>query len=318
MVAKEKGPKWRTQESRSVRPFRSAEDYLKEVGLRLYSDEDFRLAESIQVDAVDVQKLAVALRIPPVPADFEEVVGVPTSALQLIISLEDRLYKDSVVATTVPLHEIRSHRVIEVDPETTDTLSWAGDIRVHVAVVLAEPRQGEVGVAQRVGSWVARKSFAVGKPRETTSFTINAVDPEYFDLRGLPRTTTYLVEVNDTDLNQSCEFLPDLIKVSMAKDVHSALARDETSAISKAINKAIYIDVATTVLVAGYSGLTGRVQDHTILDVVTTRLEKETGMAPDRLERLAKEPGGANLRAVVQGSSDFSRALVNAAQRRSS
>lgn len=299
-----------------MRPFRSAEDYLKEVGLRLYNDEDFRLTESIQVDTVDVPKLSIALRIPPVPIDFEEVVGVPTSSLQLIVSLEDRLYKDSVVATIVPLEEIVSQRVIEVDLDTTESLSWAGDIRVHVAVVLAQPRKGEVGIAHRVGSWVARKTFAVGKPRETTSFTVNAVDPEYFEQRGLPRTTTYLVELNDTDLNQSCEYLPDLIKVSLAKDVHSALARDEGTAVSKAVINAIYVDVVTTVLVAGYSGLTGKVQDDTILDVVTTRLEKDTGVPPDRLAKLAKEPGASNLRAVVQGSSDFSRALVNAAQRR--
>jgi hypothetical protein len=316
MATKQNGAAWRTQESRSVRPFRSAEDYLKDAGLRLYNDEDFRLAESIQVDAVDVAKLAVAVRIPPVPPDFDDVVGIPPSALQLIVSLEDRLYKDSMVATKIPLHEIRSARVIEIESETTEALSWAGDIRIHVAVVLAEPRKGEIGTAQRVGSWVARKSFSVGMPRETASFTINAVDPNYFEQRGLPRTTTYLVEVHDTDLNQSCEFLPDLVKVSLAKDVHSALARDEASAMSKAIIKAIYVDVVTTVLVAGYSGLTGKIQDDTILDVVTTRLEKETGVAPDRLWKLAKEPGAANLRAVVQGSADFSRALVSAAQPR--
>jgi len=316
MSTKQKGAAWRTQESRSVRPFRSADDYLKEVGLRLYNDEDFRIAESIQVDAIDIAKLAVAVRIPPMPSDFEDVVGIPPAALLLIVSLEDRLYKDSVVATKLPLHDIRTVRVIETDSEMTRALSWAGDIRVNVAVVLAEPRKGGVGTAQRVGSWVARKSFSVGKPRETTSFTVNVVDPDYFEQRNLPRTTAYLVEVQDPDLNQPCEYLPDLVKVSLTKDVHSALARDESSPVSKAIIKAIYVDVVTTVLVAGYSGLTGQLQDDTILHVVTKRLEKETGVTPDRLWKLAKEPGAANLRAVVQGAADFSRALVSATQRR--
>lgn len=198
------------------------------------------------------------------------------------------------------------------------SLSWAGEMRVHVAILLAEQKKGEVGTAQRTGSWVARKTFSIGRPRDTASFSIDAVEPDYFEMRGLPKTTTYLVEINDPDLNQSCENLPDLVKVSLAKDVHAALAKDEDSPMAKAIIKSIYVDVVTTILATGYGSLSPReqVKQDSILDVVTAKLAKSTGLSVDKLRSLAAETAGAQLRAVVQADVELSRALVNAAQRR--
>ena len=308
---------WQKQESRSVRPFRSAEDYLKEVGLQMYPDEEFGLAEAIQTSAVEVDKLALAIRVPGAPPNLEELVGVPAKLLRLVVTVEDRMFKDSGVAFNVPLIELgEGPRVLDIEKEVIDRMSWAGETRIHVAVILAEQRLGEVGTAQRAGSWVAKKTFVIGRPRDTASFTINAVDPEYFEQRGLPAGTTYLIEITDPDLNQPCENLPDLVKVSLSKDVHAALARDEDSLLGKAFVKCIYVDVVTTVLSTGYASLVDDVQADSIIDVVTTKLAKSTGISPERLRSLAKETAGSQLRAVVQADIELSRALVSAAQRR--
>lgn len=311
--------RWHRQESRPVRPFRSAAHYLENVGLRLYADEEFRVNESIQIGSVEVERLTMAVRVPPIPPNIEELVGVPSEDLQLVVTLEDRTFKDSVVAVNVPLTEMSgASRILEVESDATSSMSWAGETRVHVAVVLSESRKGEVGTAQRVGSWVARKTFSLGNPRDTASFAIDAVEPDYFVNRGLPSATTYLVEINDPDLNQSCDNLPDLVKVSLAMDVHAALAKDEESPMAKALIKAIYVDVVTTVLATGYASLgTGtEVQQDSIIDVVTTRLVKSTGMSADKLRVLAGQTAGSHLRAVVQADIELSRALVSAAQRR--
>ncbi|RYH54232.1 MAG: hypothetical protein EON54_13175 [Alcaligenaceae bacterium] len=309
---------WQKQESRPVRPFRSATDYLDSVGFRMYADEDFRTDEVIQTGAVEVGKLALAVRVPAGATNFEELVGVPVGLLRLVVTIEDRTFKDSEIAVNISMGEAGgSARVLDLQADAVERLSWAGETRVHVAVVLADPRtEGEVGTAQRVGAWVARKSFHIGKARDTAAFAINAVEPEYFEKLNLPSATTYLVEIADSDLNQSCENLPDLVKVSLAKDVHSALARDEDSAMAKALIRSIYVDVVTTVLATGYSNLVTEVQPDSIIEVVASKLAKSTGVSVERLRLLAKESAGAQLRAVVQADVELSRALVSAAQRK--
>jgi hypothetical protein len=317
-MATKSTPHWQRQESRPIRPFRSATDYLTEVGFRLYADDEFTANESIQISAVDVKRLAQAVRVPPIPENLEELIGIPLEELRLVVTLEDRMFKDSKVAVNIPLSEMSgTSRILEIDRDIASAMSWAGETRINVAVVLANPREGEVGTAQRLGSWVARKIFSVGNPRDTASFLINAVEPEYFEKRGLPATATYLVEIADPDLNQGCDNLPDLVKVSLAKDVHAALAMNEDSAMAKALIKSIYVDVVTTVLATGYATLDkGQVREDSILDVVTTKLVKSTGMSREKLRALAAQTAGSQLRAVVQADIELSRALVSAAQRR--
>lgn len=310
--------RWQKQESRPVRPFRSAKDFLDDVGFRMYADEDFKTDEGMQTGDVELSKLALAVRVPSGALNFEEVVGVPTGLLRLVVTVEDRTFKDSEVAVNIPMSEVgASVRMLDLDAEAVEHLSWAGETRVHVAVVLAETRSGgEVGTAQRVGAWVARKTFSIGKMRDTAAFAINAVEPEYFEKLGLPTGTTYLVEIADPDLNQPSENLPDLVKVSLAKTVHSALARDEESSMAKALIRSIYVDVVTTVLATGYSNLSSDVQPDSIIEVVTSKLAKSTGLSTERLRQLAKENAGAPLRAVVQADVELTRALVSAAQRK--
>lgn len=311
--------RWHKQESRPVRPFRSADEYLRDVGLRLYADQEFVVAQSIHTDAVDVERLNLALRVPTPPTNFQELVGIPASALRLVVILEDRIFKDSEVVLNEQLIDGGgAMRIIDIPRDAESAPIWTGDIRVHVAVVLADARPGEIGTAQRVGSWVARKTFFIGKVRDSASFAIEPVEPEYFQKQHLPKTTTYLVEIADSDLNQGCENLPDLVKVCLAKEVHTALARDEESPMARALIKSIYVDVVTTVLATGYANLDMRddVRPDSILDVVTTKLSKSTGISKDKLRVLAGQNAGARLRAIVQADAELSRALVSAAQRR--
>lgn len=150
---------WQKQESRPVRPFRSAKDFLNDVGFRMYADEDFKTDEAIQTGDAELSKLALAIRVPAAALNFEEVVGVPTSLLRLVVTVEDRAFKDSEVAVNVPMAEVGAGvRVLDLYAEAVERLSWAGETRVHVAVVLAKPQNGgELGTAQRVGDAVARE-----------------------------------------------------------------------------------------------------------------------------------------------------------------
>jgi hypothetical protein len=318
MASSAKAAPWRRQETRAVRPFRSADDYLTGTALRLYADDPFKPDEAVLAESVDVSRLALAVRIPKVPSDFEEVVGIASKALRLTVTIEDMLFKNSIVLHSVPLLEASNGQVdMEVEHDQVSHLSWAGEMRVHVAVILASARDGEAGTAWRVGSWVARKTFVIGKPRDITSFKIDSVEPDFFEKRGLPPGATYLVDV-DQDLNQGCENVPELIRVYLAKDVFVALARAEGSTAALAILREIYVDVVGTVLGTGYRRLRGEaVAPGSILDVVTARLSKSTGLSPKRIRELASHPSGAEIRAVAQADAELSRAWLSAAQRRS-
>jgi len=289
------------------------------VGFRLYADEDFDASESIRIGAVERDRIAIALRIPPINIDLEALVGVPAEALRLIVTLEDRVFKNSRVVAGIPLSELSATtQILESENSDASSLSWAGETRVHVAIVLSKPRKGEPGTAHRVGSWLARKTFSVGNPRDTASFPIDAVEPEYFVARGLPPRTTYFVEILDADLNQSCDDLPELVKISLAKDVHAAIAQDQESSIAKALIKTIFVDIVTTVLATGYGaiGSAAELREDSIIDVVTKRLVKSTGVSTATLQKFATQAAGSQLRAVVQADVELSRALVSAARRR--
>lgn len=313
MNSPEKG--WTRQEARVVRPFRSADEYLKDTAFRLYEDSEYSTSEMLHETIIEIARLLPSVRVLTPPSNLVELVGASTSELRLLISFEDRVFKNTVVAANIPLFSV-SGGLVELDQNAVSEISWAGETRIHVSVVLAENREADIGTAYRAGSWVARKTFTVSASRETASFRINSVEPEYFINRGLPGATTYLIEILDPDLNQPCENLPELVRVSLSKKVHEALAKDEESFLAKALIKGIYVDVVTTVLSTGYSISGLRVEPNSILDVVTTKLSKATGVPVDKLQKLAEKNSGAELRAVVQAEAEFTRALISAAYRR--
>ena len=87
--------------------------------------------------------------------------------------------------------------------------------------------------------------------------------------------------------------------------------------MAKALIKAIYVDVVSTVLATGCANLEGSdVEPGSILEVVTSKLEKSTGLNAAHLCQLAIESAGSRLRAVIQADIELTRALVSAAQRK--
>ena len=311
-----KTKRWQRQEARVVRPFRSIDEYFRDVGFRLYADTQFVVAPMMQQESIDQERLAPQLQIPKVPDNLKEVVGLAAGELRLLVSVEDRLFKNTIIVINKSLAE-HVGGTVDFAKDAIDDIPWGGDTRVHVCLVLGADRAGAIGTAQRAGSWLARKTFQLFRPNDSSTFEITAVDPEYFVALGLPPTTTYLVDIVDDDLNQPCESLPNLIKVSVLKDVHTALGKDEHSLVSQAFIKSIYVDVVTTILATGYRALKNRdVVPESILDTVTKRLSKASNIPSARIRQLSSEASGSRLRAVVQAEIELTRAVVNAARRK--
>jgi hypothetical protein len=308
--------RWQRHEARVVRPFRSIDDYLKDVAVRLYPDAQFVTAPVMQQASIDRERLAPQVQIPAIPLNLEDAVGLTAGELRLLVSVEDRLFKNTVIAVNKPLSE-HAGGTIDLDKTSIENITWASDTRVHVSLVLGSDRAGEVGTAQRAGSWLAQKTFHLSRPNESSTFEIKAVEPEYFVSLGLPPTTTYLVDILDDDLNQPCENLPTLVKISLHKDVHTALGKDEQSLVSQAFVKSLYVDVVTTILATGYRALKdGVVAPNSVLDTVTKRLSKASNTPEAKIRSLSSDASGTRLKAIVQAEIEMTKAVVNAARRK--
>jgi hypothetical protein len=307
--------RWERQESRVVRPFKSAEEYLSDSRFRLYSEGDFVDGPVIQLDGtLQRERLALAVKVPAPPKEFAAQVGAELGEMSLVVTLEDRTFKNSWVMHNQALVAFTGG-VIDL-PECDERISWASDTRLHVAIVLSKNRKARAGLAYRAGSWLAKKTFVLKSPNDNSTFRIVAEKDEYFRKRGLPGTTTYFVDIQDPDLNQPCENVPQLITVYMHESAYGALAKDDDSVIAKALIRNIYVDVVSTILSAGFNAVDGEIAQDSILDVVCRRITKATGVPLEKLRQFAKDNGGAPLRAVIQADAELTKAVVVAASRR--
>lgn len=307
--------RWEREESKVVRPFKSADDYLKGAAFRLYEGAEFAQGPVFQVDSIDKELLSLAIQLATPPKELEELVGTPLKDLSLLVSIEDRILKQATILQTHKITEVTGG-AIELGDGAREATSWMGDTRLHIAVVLAKDRKAAVGLAQRAGSWVAKKTFQITRTRNNATFSITPVDEEWFVKHGLPESTAYYVEMLGEDLNQPCDSMPDLVKVYISQSLNAALARDEDSPVTKALIKGIYIDVVSTILTVGYGKLEGEVMPDSILDVVSGRLTKATNISHKKLMEYARESHGARLKAVVQAEAELTRNMLAASGRR--
>lgn len=316
--SRKKLPLWHRAETRSVRPFWSAGAYLKDSAIRILREGEYTDETFISIEQVSPDKVGVSIRVGAVPKDLQSTAGVGANEARLVVSLEDRVFKHTAIAVNVPATDIGDTAFLEVPDEVATMMSWTGEVRIHVALLLeSDHKSGSFGQPRRAGSWLAKKTFVVSNPRDISTFPIDAVDAEYFVKRGLPASTTYLVEVLDPDFNQSSEEIPNLLKVCVAKDVHAALAKNDESMTSRALMRAIYVDVISTVVSAGVASLgeSGALQEDGILDRLFQRLARVSGAEIIDIRKWAKDPGSPKLRALVQAEAEQSRSWINSLQK---
>ena len=306
---------WQRSESRVVRPFKTLEAFLNDSKLRLYREDEFSAIETIQQDTIHKSRLSPQVEVAALPSNVVELVGVEPEDLNLIVSLEEPSFKVTSLAVNRPLKGFAGGP-LDLDAEAVAEMNWSSDTKIHVAVVLAKSRPTRIGQAWRAGSWLAKKTFRIGKVKDSSSFEVKQVPPEYFVERRLPATTTYLVEIADPDLNVPSENLPNLLKVCVNKEVFDAMARNEESAAAQAFMKTVFIDVIVTAMATGHRNLQGELLKDGILDVLTQRLSKSSKLSMVKLQQLAREPSGAQLRAVIQAQAGLTQSIVSAIRRR--
>lgn len=305
---------WQRRESRVIRPFHDAGKYLCDSSIQLASEMEFTTNESLVLEEADVIDFSPSIRVPAPPNNLEETVGATLDQLTFVVVIEDGFLKRSRIIMSIPLRSISENSPIALPNIRDEPISWRSEIRIHLAVVLAESRKADLGFASRRGSWVAKKTFRIGRDKNMPQFRIQDVDEEWFQRRGLPRSTAYFLDVADT-LDEPIEQLPDLVGIFVNRSLVHALARNESSSINQALMKTIYVDVVTSILSDGLTDLDGEPTPDGILDVVLNRLARTTKTTRQSLLQLAKEGRANEIRAWVQSAADFTHSMIVASRR---
>ncbi len=307
--------KWLRTEARTVRPFRYSEELLKKSGIRLYPEDDFVDGDVINKDDFDLARLAPEIRLDFNPDAIKEQLGLEQEQVRLIVSLEDKALKQTLLAQSMTIDECAANEIVEIPSSVCRRLSWVGETKILISLVLANDRKADLGEATLAGNWLARKEVSVARARDTATFPIEIVSGDWFKGRGLPIETTYYVEILGDDFNQPCEQLPEMVKVYVNEAVNQVLARAEDTPAGRALVRSIYCDTAATILSHGFDNLDQGVEllQDGILQVVAERLADATGLELSAITRMAKEAGSgaSKLRALLQTESGLTKALAS-------
>ena len=314
-IASEDRSKWERSESRQVRPFRYADDYLRNSEISLFSDDRYTPIDVLHIDPIDRSRLAPSVRILRPSAALEREVGISKEQLRFVIIVEDRLLKRSTVVHESSVDEI-TDEPIDLSDSAVRSASWRGETLIHLAVVLAEDRKSSAGFARREGSWIAKKSFKIARQPNASVLPIVSLDDEDFARKGLPRDTSYFVDITDTDLNKPSTDISNLFTVYAARALVEALASDRESEVSKALAGSIYSDIVVTILIAGFANLEGDLKSDSILDNILIRLSASTSIPRDQLEARVRNGDEPDIRAIVQAHAGLTRMMISATKRR--
>lgn len=307
--------RWQRTESRTIRPIHYSEDLLHNTAIRLKETEDFiDNVDSIQRDEIDLAELSPELLFRFSVEDVESQLGLDPDLLRLLVSIEDKALKKTVLAHTCRFDEEFESQIL-IPKDIVDSLSWSGDTKINIAVVLADDRNASVGQASHAGQWLAMKTISVIRERNSATFPIEVVNGEVFVAKGLPPDTTYYVEIVSDLFNDPASAMNDLVRIYVNESINPTLDKAKDNSAGRALLLNMYCDAAASILEAGYAPLesASEIEEGSILKTVTDKLSASTGISPENIFKLSKDLGGSSrLRALLQSECGLSRTLSSA------
>lgn len=311
---------WRRTESKVIRPFQFAEDLLEDTGFRLYEKDEFEEGvETIQHDELSLDDLAPEFLLNFSVDNAVASIGIAPEFLKLIVSVEDKALKQIIKFYEVQLDE-DFERELRVPDAIVRKLSWCGDTKFTLAIVLSDDRDVDIGQASHAGQWLAKKTISIIKERHTATFPFKVVPPEEFLKKGLPKDTTYYVDIFGDEFNDSDSVMGQMVQVYINESVAPIMNKAEDSSAGRALLLNMYCDTAASILEVGYKKLTNidQLQEGSVLHTVSEKLSTSTGVPIQRIFAMSKELGGScRLRALLQSECKLTKTLSNASFSRS-
>lgn len=311
---------WRRTESKTIRPFQHSDEVLSATGFRLSDDFEFQDGVDVfQNDGLIKSQLAPEFLIKLSAIDIENSLGLNADLLKLVISVEDKALKQIIV-----FHESNhfddEEIEIKVPQDVVNRLSWSGDTKFTIAIVLADDREPVIGQASEAGQWLAKKIVSVIKERHTASFPFEVISRDEFEKKGLPKDTTYFVDIFLDDFNDPDVAMNEMVKIFVNETVVSVMNKAEETASGRALLLNIYCDAAASILDVGYAKLKSvdQLQEGSVLHTVSDKLSASTGVSIEDIFAMTKRlGGGCRLRSLLQSECQLTKTLTSATFTRS-
>jgi hypothetical protein len=311
-------PNWRRSESRTVRPFPSADACLAGVRMKLFSDADFDERTSFDTSEVELRDVSPEFLL---ALDHSALKASPLAAssdlpFSLVIRLTDlRLHRSELVfESALP----SLPRTWAVPPNVRNRFSWRFGVDASVALLLASDRPVKPGQPFMRGHWVARRDFSIRPKVEPRAFPIERWTADDFARQGLPRDSVYWIQFFADDLNDHFDDPREAFRVCLRQDVYDAFAYAEKTPQARALFSMILAEILAEVLWRGLRNLNAGedIERGGLLHSAVVRVVKATNTTVETLRKFVEEGELSKLRTFAQATvgarQDVARAWVQA------
>lgn len=301
---------WKRSEARVVRPYRTADECLYGVRLRLQAAADFDERTFFDTKEVDLSDLLPEFFLAVDPTVLDSATDLAPADTKLVIRLTDKRLHRSEIVFASPLNSLPETWRLPV--EVKNRFAWSFGIDITVAVVLGASRPMTPGQPHMRGQWLARKDFSVHARTERRRVALEKWTEDDFAAQGLPRETVYWIRFSADDLNQRFDDMEEAFVICVAASVYDALAVGSDASPARASMSLIAADVLAEVVSKGLKELDSvdQLQHGSLLQASLASIEKATGAQPAKLQRLVTDGDLSAVRAFAQATVRARRALM--------
>lgn len=234
-----------------------------------------------------------------------EADGVSRDDVELILLTRDPFAKNILKFLEAPVEE----GVISVDVprHRLETTSLASRVDFTLILVAADDLPAGRRIIRR-GGRLATHTVSVSAEKRGYSFNFTKISGEEFQERGLPKTTTFHLEIaHPAHLIEPCDDVSAVLTVLIHEDAWSTLQEiqggDRTG---EALGVVLLADVLFAVLLTASDALvggSGDIDDGSVVRRIVGCLADKTGMAAAELEERLKDRDDVySLQAMIQAA----------------
>lgn len=244
-----------------------------------------------------------------------EADGIDPRDVELLVLTRDNFAKKIVHLLRAPLrHDSYTLTIPRVELDRTSLAS-----RIDFEIMLVAVR--EIALPHRRirhAGRLASHTVTVSTERKGHTFNFTRATADQFAQRGLPRSTTFFVDVpSPHGLLEACDDISAALTVLVHEDAWSTLQEIRTGdRIGEAIGNFFLANVIVSILAVARQGASAPasvIEEGSIAMRLLSRIADKAGISVARLEELLKDPDGLmTLQAVVHAALRLTNSLNRA------
>ncbi len=312
----------KTTETRSVRPFATAEDSLDELRYRSSPAQDFVQLEGQSVVVLSVDDLRVEavheFKLVIDTAQLRDRYSAALDDLELLVLSRDPVLRRVVLFDRRPLTD----DVVELtlNRERLEESSFRGEIPVEFVVGLKRAANLGGSLDRRAGSWIARRRVVLTRESSGPAIPFRRVGAGDFETTGLPRSTGWCLHLfgGGESLVQCCDNLEAAFEVWVHEDIWPSLQELGGTKTDLAVGKMLASSILSEILTTAASalqeqegGVDGPEEGSAVMRILGWLAKRHSGQSVgDLLSRLRRDP--AELPPFVWAALDCNGAMKSA------